>query len=72
MKAYEAAIRATAAPHAPWFVVPADNRWYARTVIAAAVVDAMSRIDLHYPRLDKAALAELAVARKSLLAEREK
>ena len=71
MDAYETMIRETAAPHAPWYVVPADNKWYTRIVVAGAIVDALARLDLHYPKLDKAQLAELAAARKALAAERK-
>lgn len=67
--AYEEAIRATATPKAPWFVVPADNKWFTRLVVAAAIVDAMSAIDLHYPRLSDAERKELAAAREELAAE---
>jgi hypothetical protein len=71
MDAYQSMIRETSAPHAPWYVVPADNKWYTRTVVAAAIVDGLASLDLGYPKLDKAKLAELAVARKTLLAERK-
>ena len=70
MDAYESMIRATATPYAPWYVVPADNKWYTRIVVAAAIVDGLSSLDLDYPKLDKAKLAELAAARTSLLGER--
>ena len=66
MDAYEEAIRATAAPHAPWFVVPADNKWFSRLVVAAAIVHAMEELDLHYPKVDAAQRKELAKARKRL------
>ena len=69
MDAYQSMIRETAAPHAPWYVVPADNKWYTRIVVAAAIVDGLASLDLHYPKLDKAKLAELAAAKKALLAE---
>jgi PPK2 family polyphosphate:nucleotide phosphotransferase len=68
-RAYEDAIRATAAPHAPWYVVPADHKWFTRLAVGAAVVDALSRLDLHYPRLDAVQRRELAAARRALLAE---
>ena len=68
--AYETMIRETAAPHAPWYVVPADNKWYTRIVVSAAIVDALSGLDLRYPRLSKTELAELARAKKALAAER--
>jgi len=70
MNAYEEAIRATATKHAPWFVVPADNKWFTRLVVAAAVVDAMEDLDLKYPKLDAAQRKELGVARKMLLNEK--
>jgi PPK2 family polyphosphate:nucleotide phosphotransferase len=69
MKAYEEAIRATAAPHAPWYIVPADNKWYTRLVVAAAIVDAMERLGLAYPKLDSAQRRELAAARAVLMKE---
>mgnify|MGYP000858215668 CR=1 FL=1 len=67
--AYEEAIRNTATEHAPWYVVPADNKWFTRLVVAAAVVDAMAGLKLHYPKLGPAKLRELAAARKRLAAE---
>ncbi|HSO06640.1 MAG TPA: polyphosphate kinase 2 family protein [Pelomicrobium sp.] len=69
MKAYEDAIRRTAAPHAPWYVVPADNKWFTRLVVAGAIVDAMNGLGLHFPRVSEAQRAELAKARELLLAE---
>jgi PPK2 family polyphosphate:nucleotide phosphotransferase len=71
MKAYEAMIRATATPHAPWYVVPADNKWFTRMVVAAAVVEAMESLDLRYPKVDKQKRAEIAEARRLLLRERD-
>ena len=52
MHAYEEAIRATATPHAPWFVVPADNKWFTRLIVAAAIVEAVEKLDLGYPKID--------------------
>ena len=49
MRAYEEAIRATSTKWAPWYVVPADNKWFTRLVVAAAVVDALEDLDLRYP-----------------------
>ena len=69
MQAYEAAIGATAAPHAPWFVVPADNKWFTRLVVAGAIVEAVEKLQLHYPRVSEAQKAELAKAREELAAE---
>jgi PPK2 family polyphosphate:nucleotide phosphotransferase len=70
MEAYEDMIRATATPHAPWYVVPADNKWFTRLVVAAAVVDALEGLDLRYPKVDRKKRAELAAARELLLQER--
>jgi PPK2 family polyphosphate:nucleotide phosphotransferase len=67
MAAYEKMIRATAAPHAPWYVVPADNKWFTRLVVAAAVVKTLDDLDLHYPEIGKKQRAELAAARAALL-----
>ena len=69
MDAYEDAIRATATPDAPWYVVPADNKWFTRLVVAAAVVTTLEELDLQYPKLGKKQLAELAAARAALEAE---
>ena len=66
MKAYQAAISATAAPHAPWFVVPADAKWFTRLVVGAAIIEALEKLDLHYPAVTKEQRAALAVAKKSL------
>ncbi len=67
--AYEDAIRHTASKHAPWYVVPADNKWFTRLVVAAAVVDAMAALKLHYPVVSPAKRQELAAARRKLQAE---
>jgi PPK2 family polyphosphate:nucleotide phosphotransferase len=66
MKAYQAAISATAAPHAPWFVVPADAKWFTRLVVVAAIIEALEKLDLHYPVVTKEQRTALAVAKKSL------
>jgi PPK2 family polyphosphate:nucleotide phosphotransferase len=69
MDAYEDAIRHTASDEAPWIVVPADRKWFARVVVAAAIVEALERLDLHFPTIDAAKKRELAAARRALLAE---
>jgi PPK2 family polyphosphate:nucleotide phosphotransferase len=66
MAAYEDAIRHTAAAHAPWYVVPADRKWFSRLVIAAAVYDALSELDLRFPTVDAGKAHELASARAQL------
>ncbi len=72
MDAYEQAIRATATEEAPWYVVPADNKWFTRLVVAVAIVDAMERLDLAYPKIDAKQRAELSRARKLLQDERRR
>jgi PPK2 family polyphosphate:nucleotide phosphotransferase len=70
MAAYEEAIRATAAKHAPWYVVPADNKWFTRLVVAAAIVEALEKLDLEYPQIDAATRKALGAARAALLKEK--
>jgi PPK2 family polyphosphate:nucleotide phosphotransferase len=67
--AYEAAIAATAAPHAPWFVVPADHKWYTRLIVVAAMIEALEKLDLKVPELTPEQQAALDVARKKLESE---
>jgi PPK2 family polyphosphate:nucleotide phosphotransferase len=66
-EAYEDTIRNTAARHAPWYVVPADNKWFSRIVVAAAVIDTLAELDLEYPEVGPDKLKELAAAKKELL-----
>jgi PPK2 family polyphosphate:nucleotide phosphotransferase len=70
MKAYEDMIRNTASEHAPWYVVPADNKWFTRLVVAAAIVEALESLDLKFPVVDDAKKKELARARQLLMRER--
>jgi len=67
MKAYEEMIQETATKDAPWYVVPADNKWFTRVIVAGAVVDALDSLDLAYPEVDESKLKELAAAKKKLL-----
>ena len=69
MAAYEAAIGATAAAHAPWFVVPADHKWFARMVVVEAIVAALEDLDLHPPEITAPMREKLAQARLELEAE---
>jgi PPK2 family polyphosphate:nucleotide phosphotransferase len=69
MDAYEEAISHTAAEHAPWFVVPADHKWFTRLVVAEAVRDALEKLDLSLPRPDAERRRTLAEARAQLEAE---
>ena len=70
MKAYEETIRETATENSPWYVVPADNKWFTRVIVAAAVIDALDSLDLQYPKVGAAKKKELAVAKKVLLANK--
>ena len=67
--AYEDMIRHTASKHAPWYVVPADNKWFTRLVVSHAVVDALQGMNLKYPKVSGAERAALAQARKQLATE---
>ena len=67
-EAYQDMIRNTATKESPWHVVPADNKWFTRLVVAAAIVDALDSMNLGYPEVDKQRLAEIAAAKKALLA----
>lgn len=64
--AYEDMIRHTAAKHAPWYVVPADNKWFTRLVISSVVVEALESLDLSYPKVNDAKQKELAEGRHVL------
>ncbi|HEV2667280.1 MAG TPA: polyphosphate kinase 2 family protein [Blastocatellia bacterium] len=70
MEAYEDMIRNTATKAAPWYVVPADNKWFARIVVAAAVIDALDSLDLKYPKAEDRKLKELAAAKRALQASK--
>jgi PPK2 family polyphosphate:nucleotide phosphotransferase len=72
MRAYESAIRATATPWAPWYVVPADRKWFTRLVVAAAVVETLASLRPAFPKLDAEKRAELKAARQELLRQKPK
>lgn len=72
MAAYEEMIAKTASAAAPWYVVPADKKWYTRLVVAAAVIDAMASLNLGYPKVGASKMKQLAQARKLLLGERRR
>jgi hypothetical protein len=59
----------TATDYAPWYVIPADNKWFTRLAVADAIIDAMEKLDLKFPRIDEAKKKELAVARRLLLSK---
>lgn len=66
MEAYEDMIRHTATDEAPWYVVPADNKWFTRLAVAGAIIDGLSSLDLHYPKVGQAKVQELAATMKAL------
>jgi PPK2 family polyphosphate:nucleotide phosphotransferase len=68
-KAYEEMIANTSTKHAPWHVVPADNKWFSRLVVSAVIVETLESLDLAYPKVDGAKRHELAAAKKVLLAK---
>jgi len=70
MHAFEEAIQTTASERAPWYVVPADNKWFTRLVVAAAIVDAVEKLDLAYPTVDAKKKKELQTARAALNREK--
>jgi PPK2 family polyphosphate:nucleotide phosphotransferase len=67
MKAYEETIRNTATDYAPWYVVPADNKWFTRVVVASAVIEALASLHLGYPKVDKEKLKELGAIKHKLM-----
>jgi polyphosphate kinase 2 (PPK2 family) len=67
MKAYEEMIAATSTKAAPWYVVPADNKWYTRVVVAAAIVDTLKGLKLEYPKLTPEERKQLEAAKRELL-----
>ncbi len=72
MEAYEDMIRRTSSRQAPWFVVPADNKWFTRLVVSAAIIDALQRLDLAFPKIDARRREELAAARAALTGEKRR
>jgi PPK2 family polyphosphate:nucleotide phosphotransferase len=69
MYAFEEVVRATASKQAPWYVVPADNKWFTRLVVASAIVEVVERLDLAYPKVNAQKRKELAAAREGLANE---
>ncbi len=71
MEAYEEMLSATSLPNAPWFVIPADDKWFARLSIAAIIYREFEKMKFSYPVVDKAGKAELQKAKKILNAEKD-
>ncbi len=72
MKAYQQVVRHTATEHAPWYIVPADHKWFTRLVVAEVILETLESLDLHYPKVDKAKRKELAAVRLALLKKEAK
>lgn len=70
-EAYEEMIQQTATKHAPWYVVPADNKWFTRLVVASAILEALNDLNLSFPDVEKSKRKELAAVRSSLLAQKD-
>jgi hypothetical protein len=71
MEAYEDAIRETAAPHAPWFIIPADDQWESRALVGRLLREQLQALGLKHPKLEADAVAGLKHARAALMAERK-
>jgi polyphosphate kinase 2 (PPK2 family) len=69
MSVYEEMIRHTATEEAPWYVVPADNKWFTRVVVASVIDETLASLNLHYPEVSKEQRVDLAAAKEALLAE---
>ncbi len=70
-EAYEEMIQNTARKYAPWFVVPADNKWFTRLIVASAIIQALDELQLSFPDVDKAKKKELEAVRRSLIAQKD-
>jgi PPK2 family polyphosphate:nucleotide phosphotransferase len=71
MQAYEDMIRHTATPEAPWYVVPADHKWFTHIVVSSVIIETLKSLDLAFPKVDKERRKELETARKALLQEKD-
>jgi PPK2 family polyphosphate:nucleotide phosphotransferase len=70
-EAYEEMIQRTATKHAPWYVIPADNKWFTRLAVASAIIETLGDLDLAFPDVDDAKKKELEAVRASLLAQKD-
>jgi PPK2 family polyphosphate:nucleotide phosphotransferase len=70
-EAYEEMVQNTATKRAPWYVIPADNKWYGRLVVASAIIEALDRLDLAFPDVDNEKKKELETIRDALLAKKD-
>lgn len=69
-KAYEEAISVTSKKHAPWYIIPADKKWFARLLVSQIIIDALKKLNLEYPKLSSEQIAELQNCKKQLLTEK--
>ncbi len=70
-EAYEEMIQRTATKHAPWYVIPADNKWFTRLAVASAIIETLDQLELAFPDVDEAKKKELEAVRTSLLAQKD-
>ena len=70
MQAYQEAIAETASEHAPWYIVPADHKWFSHLVVAEVIIDTLEQLELKYPEVDPNKRKELAIVKKRLQKER--
>jgi PPK2 family polyphosphate:nucleotide phosphotransferase len=70
-EAYEEMIQRTATKHAPWYVIPADNKWFTRLAVASAIIETLDQLDLAFPDVDEAKKKELEAVRTSLLSQKD-
>jgi len=68
---YQEMIQRTATKHAPWYVIPADNKWFTRLAVASAIIETLGELDLAFPDVDEAKKKELGAVRASLLAQKD-
>jgi len=64
-------IQHTATKHAPWYIIPADNKWFTRLAVASAIIESLDELDLSFPKLDEAKKKELQAVRDSLLSQKD-
>ncbi len=69
MHAYEDMLRNTSTKHAPWYVVPADNKWYTRVVVSEIITQRLKKLDLHYPKVTDEQRAKLQEVREQLISD---
>ena len=70
MDAYEEMVQNTSTERAPWYVVPADHKWFTRVVVAEAIIQALDKLNLSYPQVDKKKRRDLKTARAALMHEK--